>query len=104
VDNLWSFNFGGKTYSFDLTGVQSVSQGFDVNGLQFLQISGTGFLQITGFEDTKASYLLTANQAGSTFSFSSSNQAVPDGGATIALLGLVLVGVEGFRRKFATAS
>ena len=56
--------------------------------------------EVTGFDNTVGSYLFTANQAGGTFSFSSSQAAgVPDGGTTIALLGLALVGVGAVRRK-----
>ncbi len=99
VINVWNFVFAGKTYSFDLYSIQSVSQGLDVNNNQFLNISGTGILHITGFTDTVGSYIFTANSAGGTFSFSSSNGAqVPDGGFTLALLGLALTGVEGLRR------
>ena len=97
--NVWSFVFAGKTYAFDLYSIQTVAQGTDINGSQFLNISGTGILHITGFTDTTGSYIFTANQAGGTFSFSSSNGAqVPDGGFTLAFLGLALTGVEGLRR------
>jgi VPDSG-CTERM motif len=33
------------------------------------------------------------------FSFSGGSEAIPDGGATVALLGLALTGIEGIRRK-----
>jgi hypothetical protein len=101
--NVWSFVFGGKTYSFDLSSIQSVSQGFDVNGNQFLDISGKGTLHITGFTDTIGTYIFTANSASDTFSFSSSNGAVPDGGTTVMLLGAAFAGLALLRKKLVTA-
>jgi hypothetical protein len=92
---------GGANYSFDLSNIQNVSQGVDVNGTHFLSITGTGMLHITGFTDTAGSYLLTATSAASTFSFSSSNAALPDGGATVMLLGAALSGLALIRRKLA---
>ena len=65
----------GITYSFDLTAIQSVAQGTDANGNMFLNISGTGILHATGFDNTPGTYIFTANEAGGTFSFSSSNGA-----------------------------
>jgi hypothetical protein len=99
--NVWGFTFGGKTYSFDLSNVQNVSQGIDMNGTHFLSITGTGTLHISGLTDTAGSYLLTANSAASTFSFSSSNGALPDGGTTVMLLGAALSGLALIRRKLA---
>jgi hypothetical protein len=37
------------------------------------------------------------------FSFATNNNSVPDGGVTVALLGLALVGVEVLRRKLKAA-
>jgi hypothetical protein len=101
--NVWSFVYLGNTYSFDLSSIQSVSQGFDVNGNQFLDISGKGTLHITGFTDTIGSYIFTANSASDTFSFSSSNGAVPDGGTTVMLLGAAFAGLALLRKKLVTA-
>jgi len=102
VNDVWSFVFGGHTYSFDLSSIQSVEQGTDMNGLEFLTVHGTGVLGISGglFADTTGFYILTANGAASTFSFSSSNNAlVPDGGMTVAMLGIALTGLGFIRRK-----
>lgn len=99
VMNVWDFTYNGKDYSFDLSAIQSVDQGVNANGTHFLTISGTGTLHITGFTDTPGSYLFTANSASSTFSFSSSNGALPDGGATAMLLGAALSGLALIRRK-----
>jgi hypothetical protein len=91
---LWSTT-AGSTASFDLTSLTSLQQPGDGS----LTIKGTGTLHLAGFTDTAGSYLFTANSLGGTFSFSSSNAALPDGGITLALLGVALTGVEGLRRK-----
>ena len=91
---LWTFMSGGSTYSFDLTVLSSRLQPGDNS----LTLKGTGTLHITGFTDTAGSWLFTANQAVDTFTFSSSNGAVPDSGSAVALLGIALAGIEGVRR------
>ena len=52
---------------------------------------------------TTGTWLFTANQGGGTFSFSSSDGAVPDGGSALILFGLALGGLEALRRKLAVA-
>jgi hypothetical protein len=95
---LWTFNHLGLTYSYDLLSLQPIEQPGD----NTLTLKGSGKLSITGFEDASGSWVLTANQAAGTFSFSSSNGAtgpfvpnpgpgVPDGGATVAMLGFALI-------------
>jgi hypothetical protein len=96
VNSLWDFMFSGKDYSFDLLAITSRQQ----NGDNTLTLHGLGTLHITGFDNTAGSWVLTANQGGGTFSFSSSNGAIPDGGTTVALLGIALAGIEGVRRMF----
>lgn len=95
---LWTFMFAGSTYSFDLTSASIVTQGGNS-----LVLEGAGDLMITGFDTTPGSWVFTANQGGGSFSFSSSNAAVPEGGSALALLGIALLGVEVLRRKLATA-
>jgi hypothetical protein len=95
---LWTFTVGTDTYSFDLETLTIDGQGGNV-----LSLSGAGTLNITGFDATPGVWVFTANQAGGTFSFSSSNGAVPEGGSALILLGLALVGMEALRRKFAAA-
>ena len=104
---IWSFwgpnpsGPGTVVFDFLLNSIQSVSQGIDVNGIHFLNVSGTGTLQIGGLTDTPGSYLLTANSANETFSFSSSNGTLPDGGTTALLLGAALSTLGLIRRKLA---
>lgn len=105
VNDLWSFTSGGLTYSFDLGSITSIAQ--DSGSLE---IRGLGTLQITGllspYTDTAANWSFeitdTANGGNSTFVFAfadSNTAAVPDGGATAALLGAGLLGMAAVRRK-----
>lgn len=71
-----------------------------------LVLYGTGTITgPSGFDATPGDWTATFNRAGSrsyaTFSFSASSAAqnVPDGSASIALLGISLLGIEGIRRK-----
>ena len=64
-----------------------------------LLLTGTGIAHKAGRDNTPGTWILSANTLGSTFSFSSTYSSVPDGGTTVALLGMALVGVEGLRRK-----
>jgi hypothetical protein len=94
ITPLWTFMSSGSTYSFDLTVLSSRLQPGDNS----LTLKGTGTLHITNFTDTPGTWIFTANQAVDTFSFSSSNGAVPDSGSAVALLGIALAGIEGVRR------
>ena len=94
---LWSV--GG--FTFDLDGSVVVLQNAD-----FLIITGTGTITGNGFDPTVGSWRFTAQSpsADGVFSFSSSGDFnVPDGGSTVALLGLGLTGIWMIRRKFVTA-
>ena len=100
---LWTFTSGGRTYSFDLTSLISrVQPGDDT-----LDLRGTGILRITGagpsYDPTVGSWVFTANQGGGTFSFSSSNAALPEGGATVLMLGMAVGGIGLIRRKLMAA-
>jgi hypothetical protein len=83
----------GLTYSFDL-----LSLTFD-RGPDTLTLDGSGTLMIDGYDATPGSWIMTLNQADGSFSFSSSNGAVPDGGMTVIMLGLGLCGIGMIRRK-----
>ena len=98
----WSFNSGAITafwtvggYTFDLIASQLVFQG---GGILFA--SGTGTITGHGLNAQPADWRFSIQDgpAGGVFSFSASNN-IPDGGATVALLGLSLAGIEGIRRK-----
>ena len=94
---LWSV--GG--FTFDLASSTVVLQNAD-----FLLISGTGTITGNGFDATEGTWSFTAQSpsANRVFSFSASDGfAAPDGGSTVALLGLGLTCVRMARRKFVTA-
>ena len=94
---LWSVD----GFTFDLDGSVVVLQNAD-----FLLISGTGTITGNGFDPTPGTWSFTAQSptADGVFSFSSSDGfRAPDGGSTVALLGLGLTGIWMIRRKFVTA-
>ena len=101
----WSFNSGPVAlfwqvggFTFDLIASHIVFQGGG-----FLNVSGRGTVTGPGFTATPIAWNFSAQDdpADGVFSFSASN--VPDGGATVALLGLALAGMEGIRRKLMRA-
>jgi VPDSG-CTERM motif len=106
VAPLWTFTSGANTYSFDLANVSVFSQ-----SNSFLNLMGSGTLHVTGFDDTPGSWSFTISNPGGgahanfdfTFANSQTGAGVPDGGVTVALLGLALVGVEVLRRKLKAA-
>lgn len=109
---LWTFSDAGtgRTYSFDLSTVVVVKQ---TN--KFLNLLGSGTLYISGagpvYDPTPGvwSFAISNPTGGAhsnfAFTFASSQTAaqVPDSGATLGLLGLSLVGLEGLRRRFASS-
>ena len=94
---LW--RVGG--FTFNLTSSTIVSQ-----TAFFLNITGTGTVSGNGFTPTPGQWSFTSTDSNghirSNFGFQSETTA-PDGGATAALLGLALTGVEVLRRKFKAA-
>lgn len=103
---LWSTTSGGVA-SFSLTQITSINHAPN----DMLAIAATGVFHVTGFDDTSGGYILTANQAGGTFSFSSGNGTlptrlpdtvtvrVPDVGPTALLLGVSLLGLIAVKRR-----
>jgi hypothetical protein len=93
---LWSV--GG--FTFNLTSSTVVTQNAST-----LVISGSGIVSGNGFDPTAMDWMFTTQSSGgrtnTTFSFSANGIAVgvPDGGSAVALLGIVLVGIEVLRRK-----
>jgi hypothetical protein len=100
VNPLWSFVFGGNTYSFSLSSVtSSVGVGPSLN------LAGAGTLSISGgvFTPTAATWTFSTTGTGpDTFGFVAGNTSVPtvpDGGMTVILLGIALSGLCLFRKK-----
>ena len=96
VTALWQV--GG--FTFNLIASSIVNQG---DG--FLTVSGTGRITGNGFHPTYSRWFFSIQDdgAGGVFSWSGGSQATPDGGPTVALLGLALAGIEAIRRKFRSA-
>jgi hypothetical protein len=107
---LWQVSFGANSFTFDLATITSVTP-FTMGGLNFLAVTGTGEVSGAGFAPTTATWSFSVSSGpgstGNTFPFESftisTDHAAPDGGATAALLGLALAGIEVIRRKFKTA-
>ena len=103
----WTFGSGQAAlwtvggFTFNLIASSIVSQ----MGDGFLAVSGTGTISGNGFAATFSNWLFTVQDDSSNgvFSFSGGSEAIPDGGPTVALLGLALAGIEGIRRKLIRA-
>jgi hypothetical protein len=101
----WSFNSGPIAgfwtvdgFTFNLIASSIVFQGGG-----FLAVSGQGTITGNGFAGVVYWNFSTQDDpSDGVFSFSGANQT-PDGGATVALLGLALAGIEGIRRKLRAA-
>lgn len=87
----WQTSAGGAT--FDMLTVVKPFQ--SVNALV---VTGTGLFHIAGFDNTPGTYSLAVTNAGTAFSFSATDTAVPEP-ATLALFGMGLLGVGLRQRK-----
>ena len=83
---LWSFMSGGINYALKMTTAYIVSQ----NANQ-INLSGGAILTADGYTDTVGSFQFTANNSGTSFSYSSSAQ-VPEP-ASLALFGIGILGI-----------
>jgi hypothetical protein len=107
INNLWSFSFGGKVYSFDLASLVLDFQGIPAGGpgLGVIRVAGTGTAHITGLQDTPASWVLHASGGETEILLAMGStttglppSGVPDAGSSWMLLGTALSGV-GLLRK-----
>jgi hypothetical protein len=101
INPFWTV--GG--FTFELLSSHVVSQGVTTLGQDgFVIVQGTGTVMAAGFTPTTMSWSLTSQDPKSgaspdSWSFSASANSVPDGGATVMLLGIALSGVALLRRK-----
>lgn len=101
INPFWSV--GGFTFQL-LSSSITFQGGTYPNG--FVSVNGTGIVTGNGFDATVLSWSFTAQDPEvtsnpKTFTFSASSASVPDGGATVALLGIALSGVGLLRKKLA---
>lgn len=111
VDPLWSFTVSGVVYSFSLTALTSASV-----GQNFVDMTGMGVANITGYQTTDATWSLAGAGSDETFviNFSTTSssgvgagsgngETVPDGGTTVMMLGMAVGACWLFARKFQVA-
>jgi len=95
ASDVWEITLTPTT-KFALTSVSILFE-----SASFLTLSGSGVASITGMDDTTGSWSFSADKSGGAGSFNfSSTTSVPDSGATLALLGLGLVGIAAASRRF----
>ena len=101
----WSFNSGPIAsfwmvggFTFDLSSsAKTFQNASSVNADGTGTISGNGFMATAGTWHFTTQDPSTGSPA--TFSFSAATGAVPDGGSSVALLGVGLAGIEALRRR-----
>jgi hypothetical protein len=96
---LWTFSVGNTSYSFE---VDANSVSIAHQDATFLNITGTGEAQITGYTDTPGTWSLTDTGLGSApvFTFGASTTVVPEPSAAMFLgLGAFLLLIVTFRKK-----
>ena len=104
INNFWSV--GG--FTFNLLSSAILSQGGVAGVNAFVVVSGTGIVSGNGYTPTVLSWSFTSQDPASganptSWSFSASANSptsVPDGGATVILLGAALSSVALLRKKF----
>lgn len=99
---LYSFGdvLEGTRFEFYLTSLVELAGTTSIK----LNLFGTGYFKDTlaEYEDTYGTWNASFDNQGAQFGFSSSSTTpVPDGGATMVLLGVSLLGLHGVRRKLA---
>ena len=114
IKTPWSFDSGAVAsfwkvggFTFDLISSSITSQGGNAGTTAFVNVSGIGTVSGNGFSSTTIVWNFSTQdpaiitKPSIQFTFSASNVTIPDGGATIALLGLAFIGAGLLRKQFA---
>lgn len=109
---IWNFTTGATIapfwsvggFTFNLLSSYVVAQGGTAGLNAYVVVAGTGLVSGNGYTPTQLSWTFTSQDPSSdtipaTWTFSASAASVPDGGATVLLLGIALSGVALLRRK-----
>ena len=94
--NLWNFHIGSAVYSMTGATLTSIIRN---TGSGILTLQGTGVANISGYDATPGTWVITATATQTGFNFSSTTTAVSDGGTTLMLLGGALSGLALCRKK-----
>ena len=101
----WSFTSGPIALFWMVDGFtfHLIASNIVFQGGGFVNVYGTGTITGNGFFSSGTwNFTAQDDPSNGVFSFSGASEA-PDGGATVALLGLGLAGIEGIRRKLMRA-
>jgi hypothetical protein len=101
---IWTFDHDGWTYAMSADTVTQLERSTSP-APAILNLKGSGIATITGaganFDPTPGIWNVSVTEAGTSFSFAGASvvKGVPDGGLTLAMLGLALSGLALMRRK-----
>ena len=95
IDNLWTVEYSGTTYTFDL---ERITVNSVVGTTLIIEGFGTAESTDASQDDWVAAFQLSTSGSGTEINFSSTTE-VPDSGTTAALLGLGMLGLAGAARR-----
>lgn len=92
VNPLWTITGNASTWAFSLESVTIV-----MTTDNFINLTGTGILSGTGFDDTMGTWSFSADEVGSEFSWSSTNAPTISEPGALVLFGIGLLGMASRR-------
>lgn len=108
----WSFNDSTPItgfwkvgiFTFNLTSSYIFQQGGVAGSTGYVVVDGMGTVSAPGYDDTAMAWSFTAQdpaagQNPASWTFSASSNSLPDGGATVMMLGIALSGVTLLKKK-----